>query len=542
MEEPISFDNTLESFFNQIANPFVEHEIVASQMYHLYKDAAAASNAIPQDTKDKQLKRPMPDESPSPTSGDETGHDQAAKQKNRRVNQNIASRNYRNRKKEYVTSLESKVSQLTSENEALKKEVTFLKRVDNFDSMRPDPSLISMVVELRHIMQAIAEAIKKNADDSAVTYLLQLFHLVVEKRNHIFEKEVEKLVNPFAQAKLAILGYTPVLEYPAVSSMISGPNTDGWWAQFMQEAKISPQQMQKLHSMREEIWKIDQELRQERVSLDSSIKEFYLHKMRVIPNYPAIQPDALEIIDPSKITTPGETPVEVSDAVELSRKLNALKKNFCTQRNLMINAFSRTGQLLSPKQQALLLLKLQIQTRFNSGNMDLLKNVWESVTSSEAPVSTLLSMIPGEKEGSPVPNTTTTFNTLPISSISPIPSSLSSLSSISNLSSLSSLSSIPPSLSQSPMLASVRSATGVLPLASATNPLSSSLSSFSSLSPPLSAPIQNLASAYAMTQQTHTSALAQAQQTHASPALTQAQQLLAQAQAHGKSYHNFSGH
>lgn len=116
--------------------------------------------------------------------------------------------------------------------------------------------------------------------------MLQLFHLVVEKRNHIFEKEVEKLVNPFAQAKLAILGYpfllffiltnhfhrlllyfvivvsfikskyTPVLEYPAVSSMISGPNTDGWWAQYMAEAKISPVQMQKLLTMREEIWKI----------------------------------------------------------------------------------------------------------------------------------------------------------------------------------------------------------------------------------------------------------------------------------------------
>lgn len=92
-----------------------------------------------------------------------------------------------------------------------------------------------------------------------------------------------------------------------------------------------------------------------------------------------------EIQDPAKlaVTSPAETPVEVSgifhnniicyyyyhfiiiilinkDAIELSRKLNALKKNFCTQRSLMINAFSRTTQLLSPKQQALLLLKLRI--------------------------------------------------------------------------------------------------------------------------------------------------------------------------------------
>lgn len=48
------------------------------------------------------------------------------------------------------------------------------------------------------------------------------------------------------------------------------------------------------------------------------------------------------------------------DAIELSRKLNSLKKNFCAQRNLMINAFSRLGQVLNPRQQALLLLKLRI--------------------------------------------------------------------------------------------------------------------------------------------------------------------------------------
>lgn len=390
MEEPVAFDSTLETFFNQIANPFADQEMIASQMFHLYntKDTAAQKEKV-------TLKRPSPDDTPSPTSGDE-GQDQAAKQKNRRVNQNIASRNYRNRKKEYVTSLESKVSQLTTENDALKKEIALLKRVDNFDSMRPDPSLITMVVELRHIMTSIADAIKKNADDSTITYLLQLFHLVVEKRQHIFEKEVEKLVNPFAQAKLAVLGYTPVLEYPAVSSMITSPNTDGWWAQFMLEAKITPAQMQKLSRMRNELAKCDQELRQERLTLDSSIKEFYLHKMRVIPSYPALPTHngvPSETIDPDRAPQP-ETPVEVSDAIELSRKLNLLKKNFCTQRNLMINAFSRTSQMLTPRQQALLLVKLQIQTRFNTVNMDLLKNVWESVTSSEAPVSSLLSMMP----------------------------------------------------------------------------------------------------------------------------------------------------
>lgn len=428
MEEPINFvDNNLESFFSQLANPFVDQEIVASQMFPLYKEGLPS-----EPKKEKELKRPLPD-SPSPSSddGSKDGETAATKQKNRRVNQNIASRNYRNRKKEYVHSLESKVSQLSAENDALKKEISFLKRVDNFDSMRPDPSLISMVVELRQIMSSMMDAIKKNADDSTISYLLQLFHLVVEKRHHIFEKEVEKLVNPFAQAKLAILGYTPVLEYPAVANVIS-PNQDGWWNQYMVEAKISPSQMQKIHLMREELWKIDQELRQERVSLDASIKEFYLHKMRVIPNYPAVQEPLVPTPEAGKESgvPSSDSPVDVSDAIELSRKMNLLKKNFVTQRNLMINAFSRLGQLLSPRQQAQLLLKLQIQTRFDSVNMELLKNVWESVTSSEAPMNQLLSMIPGNKEpsstGSPLttsssspslPSTTTFGASPPLSSV-----------------------------------------------------------------------------------------------------------------------------
>jgi hypothetical protein len=242
--------------------------------------------------------------------------------------------------------------------------------------MRPDPALLSMVVELKHIIASIDDAIKRNADDNAVSYLLQLFHLIVEKRHHVFEKEVEKLVNPFAQAKLAMLGYAPVLDNPSVSS-ISGPNADGWWSQYISEAKVTREQRHKLKQMREELWKIDHDLRQERTILDKSIKEFYLHKMRVIPNYPVFRPDqALAPVrdqsansstqptstlpDVTAPAQPDNNNVDVSDIIELSRKLNTLKKNFCTQRNLMLNAFARLSQLLSPRQQAMLLVRIRI--------------------------------------------------------------------------------------------------------------------------------------------------------------------------------------
>lgn len=159
--------------------------------------------------------------------------------------------------------------------------------------------------------------------------------------------------------------------------------------------------------------------------LDKSIKEFYLHKMRVIPNYPVFRPETTlppmrDQNSPSNSPLPDAAAalssqdnnnVDVSDIIELSRKLNALKKNFCTQRNLMLNAFARLGQLLTPRQQAMLLVRIRIQqhlccgtlfdssqdihTRFDGNNMELLKNVWQSVTNSESPsVLSLLSMIP----------------------------------------------------------------------------------------------------------------------------------------------------
>jgi hypothetical protein len=449
MEEP--FDHSLESFFNQLINPFSEQENhMLAQMY-LYNNGSTGNNNNPttlpttnsginkadnvamldadkvkgstgkpsqkgaaKDPADhlKQLK----EEGGSP--GSPVDDDNSlTKQKNRRVNQNIASRNYRNRKKEYVGSLEGKVTQLAIENEQLKKEIASLKRVDNFDSMRPDPALLTMVVELKHIIASIDDAIRRNADDNAISYLLQLFHLIVEKRHHVFEKEVEKLVNPFAQAKLAMLGYAPVLDNPSVSS-ISGPNADGWWSQYITEAKVTREQRHKLKQMREELWKIDHDLRQERTLLDKSIKEFYLHKMRVIPNYPVFRPDQAlpSIRDQSTAPTtastlpdaaalssqPDNNNVDVSDIIELSRKLNALKKNFCTQRNLMLNAFARLSQLLSPRQQAMLLVRIHIHTRFDGSNMELLKNVWQSVTNSESPsVLSLLSMIPANQPQPP---------------------------------------------------------------------------------------------------------------------------------------------
>jgi hypothetical protein len=464
MEDP--FDQTLDSFFNQLINPFSDQEnhLIATQLYlhNKHEDSLRSSNGLvsvlgpgndagkmstassSKNTRFQVLQQN--EEAITKEENNPENEEAVAKQKNRRVNQNIASRNYRNRKKEYVTSLENKVAQLATENEQLKKEIASIKRVDNFDLMRPDPLYLSMVIELKHVLDSMDEAIKKNADDNTISYLLQLFHLVVEKRQNVYEKEVEKLVNPFAQAKLAVLGYAPVLEYPAVSSLIQ-PSAESWWNKFIGEAKVTLDQSRQLNQIKKEMWNIDQELKQERVILDKSIKEFFLQKMRVIPNYPPFRGSTSDDNSNNTLSTSSTQDnqnLDVSDIIELSRKLNSLKKNFCTQRNLMINAFSRLGQILTPRQQAMLLVRINISTRFDGSNLELLKSVWQSVTSSETPsVLSLLSMLPqGHTSSLKLPlgagatdltalstSYTTTSTTPPVSipvhSLSPNPSPIS---------------------------------------------------------------------------------------------------------------------
>lgn len=61
-----------------------------------------------------------------------------------------------------------------------------------------------LCAEMKQILEKLDDAVKNNADDKSISYLLQLFFLAIEKRHTIANKEIDKLVNPLTQAKLGM--------------------------------------------------------------------------------------------------------------------------------------------------------------------------------------------------------------------------------------------------------------------------------------------------------------------------------------------------
>jgi len=296
------------------------------------------------------------------------------KQKARRANQNLACRNYRRRKKEYVSELETKISSLEAELEQLRKENSSYKRGEAFESI--DPALMSMLAEMKQILEKLDDAVKNNADDKSISYLLQLFFLAIEKRHTIANKEIDKLVNPLTQAKLATMGYVPAMENPIVSS-ISGPSGNEWWAVYAQEARMTEEQARSIRELRERHWKLDTELRVERNTLDRSIKDFFLQNLKLIPN----------VKDPKHRFVSGSNGggLDMGEVIEFARQLNCLKKNFVSQRVLMIDVQTQLNKILTPRQHAILLLRINASRTFDwPRHVQTLRSAWQLFAEDKA--------------------------------------------------------------------------------------------------------------------------------------------------------------
>jgi len=294
--------------------------------------------------------------------------EESEKQKVRRANQNLACRNYRRRKKEYVSELETKISGLEAELETLRKENSSYKRGDAFEAI--DPALLSMLAEMKQILEKLDDAVKSNADDKSIMYLLQLFFLSMEKRHAVANKEIDKLVNPLTQAKLATMGYVPAMENPIVAN-ISGPNGNDWWAQYAQEARMTEDQARSIKELRERHWKLDAELRVERNVLDKAIKDFFLQNLKLIPNPSGRDKGPFS-------ARGGSTGLDMGEVIEFARQLNSLKKNFVAQRTLMMDVQSQLNKILMPRQHAMLLLRINASRTFDwPRHVQTLRSAWQ---------------------------------------------------------------------------------------------------------------------------------------------------------------------
>lgn len=290
----------------------------------------------------------------------------------RRENQKVACRNYRMRKKEHLSDLKERIQQLEQEKEQLTKE-NLAYQMNNNSIKTPTPTIDPNVVSgLQEVAQAMAELEHSYVEDRLVEYYLQNFFVAAGKLHNAFLKDVDELVNPFTQANLASFGYMTSMEYPEISAT----QVNTWWDSFISSSTLNPDQICKLQDVINKLCKRDSELRMERGVIDKQIKQFYLHKLMIIPLMSVQKPS--EQLDSKTI-------------LDFTWLLNRLKTNIITQKSLLLNTQSVIGEILTPRQHASLILKV-CHSRFFEWpyHAQVLRTAWDMV-SHATPDTTVIS-------------------------------------------------------------------------------------------------------------------------------------------------------
>ncbi|KYQ92977.1 putative basic-leucine zipper transcription factor [Tieghemostelium lacteum] len=274
----------------------VQQQTVQKQTASTTTSATNKANCKP-----KKTKQPIP-EPPLQDSSDEDDDDYDKYKNKSRSSQNMASRNYRQRKKDHIYEVEEKVRKLSLENEKLRQENSVLKKGDMGDVMKPDTEFQEVLEGSNILMALLSDAVDRQ-DLVTIEYLLQLYYFSSHLRSTVVEKEVEKIVHPYTQIRLVYLGYRSSSE----GALLKPFSTTLWWPKFAEEVQLSEEQKQASDILWHDHLKIDKELRLERDALDREIKEIFTTKiiscgehmrddkyLSTVPkeNYPTISPNS----------------------------------------------------------------------------------------------------------------------------------------------------------------------------------------------------------------------------------------------------------
>ncbi|EAL66445.1 hypothetical protein DDB_G0282047 [Dictyostelium discoideum AX4] len=293
--------------------------------------------------------------------------------------QTESSKNFREKKKEYVKEIESKILALTLENDKLKKENDSLKTINGSNLMRPEPESINMIMECKKIIKKLEKALIDN-DERSLIYLLYHYHSETSKRYSLVEIEVDKIANPYSQIKLKLAGY---IQNPTTLDIFDGNfnnnnNNNGnkeeeeeisWFIKYKNEANLTIEQSNKLDLLRNQHGLIFETLLKERKQLDNEILKVF--NEIIIASYD------------------GSNANLISDkGFELKSKLKSLKMKIISSLNLNLDTFSSISSILLPKQEALLLVRAHLfgSSKLNP-QMDFLNNVWTNIISSNSSCS-----------------------------------------------------------------------------------------------------------------------------------------------------------
>jgi len=300
------------------------------------------------------------------------------KKNKRRESQNRASRNYRQRKKEYIKDIETKLAQLSLENDQLRTENIKNKILASQLSLenaalrngvkanhgpKPHPlyrsysnEIRTMDKEIEKIMIALEEAARNKSDDSTLRNLLKDFHQHVKKRQDMLTKEVQQLVTPKMQEKFARLSGVP----PKMSSHIDRELQE--WLQQLSEQGVAREQIEKLKELQSRHFLDLKQIYKEREEINEDIRGFYQEK----------------ILGAQMVN---RTPkLDDSSILVLSNKLELLKQNLEKENEVTNQTLLEFGGILSPYQEAVLTLKHYDLYKNTLSSMAMLNNVWKALS------------------------------------------------------------------------------------------------------------------------------------------------------------------
>lgn len=317
----------------------------------------------------------------------------------------MASRNYRQRKKEYISSIEDKLEQLNIDNERLRREVnegrhlatklmhenTELKNTQNCE---PGPShdgedealneeLMSTELDLKHLIEKLDAGVSSNMEEAAMTPLLKMFYQTLRKRHSIFTNQVKKIVNPCIQAKISILDSTPgeeelaPLQGSGKGRDTPEPTEDGegnWWLEFVKDAAITEKQSAQIKQLRVQHNTAYHHLRARRSHLNKDIKEFYREKFFSF----------------SSQLVGGQSPrsADVPAVIELTSKLEEMKKNLDSEKLLVLETHDALAKILTPKQEALFVTRAYTRAHsVSTDTMQMVTHMWDAISRKENALS-----------------------------------------------------------------------------------------------------------------------------------------------------------
>jgi len=335
------------------------------------------------------------------------------KQKSRRrASQNLASRNYRQRKKEYMCSMEERLDKMQGENERLQRELNDASLIvnkllvenkelklalENHNSARASVSaaiseeqesdeLVGSELDLQHIIERLDNAVLSDADEHDVENILMMFNETLTKRQVVISTQLKKLASPIMQSKIASLdaseegddnndaplaAATPNSKAHVTYASNTHANSfaiddePDWWEQFVQDSDMTDDQIHQLRQLRHQHIEAYRNLQEERRELNAEIRTFYhetsfsfSHQLNGNPNQSTDVPTVLDI----------------------ASKIDALRQNVEAEKDLILETHGLVTKVLSPKQLALFITRTYLRHHaMSTDTLQMMTHTWVTI-------------------------------------------------------------------------------------------------------------------------------------------------------------------